>query len=297
MPIAGQARDNDRAAVIGVVLMVGVALLSAADAVIVRSLAPGVHPFLMGFTRALFGLLVFLPFLLMRPGILRSNFGFLHVLRAGLKLASLIAFFFAFSLSPLADVTAIAFTAPIFVTLGAWLFLSEKPRRLRVIAVGIGFVGVLLVLRPGQGEGVSPGLMFALAGALLTAVIQILLKPMTGRDKPMTLVAWNLIATVPIALIPALLVWVTPSPAEWALLALQGALGALTMGLVTVAFSMAEASLLVPIDFLRLPVVALMGYLLFAQTVPIWTLVGGTVIFGATLLMAQSARNRPARLM
>jgi len=297
MPSGHRAKDSERAALIGVGLMLAVATLGAIDAVIVRTLAPDVHPFVMGFTRALFGLLAFLPFLLRRPHILRSNFRWLHLLRAALKLASLIAFFFAFALAPLADVTAIAFTSPIFVTVAAWLFLSERPQALRIAAVVLGFGGVVMVLRPGQGDGVSPGLLYALGGALLLAVIQFLLKPMTGRDRPDTLVAWNLIATVPIAAVPAALVWVTPAPWEWGLLALQGVLGAMAMAMITQAFSMAEASLLVPMDFLRLPLVAAIGYLMFAQTVPVSTWIGGTAIFAATLMMARSARNRPARVM
>jgi drug/metabolite transporter (DMT)-like permease len=284
--------DRDKSALVAVGLMMIVAALGAIDAVIVRKVSPELHPFMIGFTRALFGCLAFLPFILMRPRILRSQFRFLHALRAALKLASLIAFFFAFAQAPLADVTAIAFAAPIFVSMGAWVFLAESPRRLRVIAVIVGFVGVLLVLRPGQGEAVPLGLLFALAGALLTAVIQLMLKPMTGRDRPETLVAWNLIVTVPIAAIPALLVWMQPDLITWGLLILQGVLGALNMGLVTKAFSMAEASLLVPIDFLRLPFVAVLGYLMFGQIVPLSTWLGGAAIFVATILMARSARVR-----
>jgi drug/metabolite transporter (DMT)-like permease len=191
-------------------------------------------------------------------------------------------------------VTAIAFTAAIFVTAGAWIFLSEPPRGLRVLAVAVGFVGVLFVLRPGQG-GISTGLMLALLGALLTAVIQLMLKPMSGRDSTETLVAWNLILTVPIALVPALLFWKAPTPGQWLLLAVQGALGALTMGLVTRAFSLAEASLIVPIDFLRLPIVAFLAFAIFGQTVPETTWIGGAVIFLATVIMTRTARRRPER--
>jgi drug/metabolite transporter (DMT)-like permease len=295
MTSARWASDNDRAALIGVLLMVVVAVLGAIDAVIVRMLSPGVHPFLMGFTRALFGLLFVLPWIVSRPGILQSHYGFRHVLRAALKLGSLVAFFAAFASAPLADVTAIAFTAPIFVTLGAWAFLGEAPRAARVLAVAIGFVGVLMVLRPGQHDGIPFGLAMALLGALLTAVIQLILKPMSARDSTQTLVAWNLIATVPIAAIPAILFWSPPTIAEWGLLGLQGVLGALNMGLVTRAFSLAEASLIVPIDFLRLPAVAALGFLVFGQTVPLTTWLGGIAIFGATLLMARSARNRRDR--
>jgi drug/metabolite transporter (DMT)-like permease len=289
-----RAVENDRSALVGMGLMLLVAIFGAFDAVIVRSVSPDVHPFVIGFTRSLFGLLVVLPWILSRPAMLRSNYRYQHALRAALKLASLVAFFAAFALAPLADVTAIAFTAPIFVTAGAWIFLSEPPRGLRVLAVAVGFVGVLFVLRPGQG-GISTGLMLALLGALLTAVIQLMLKPMSGRDSTETLVAWNLILTVPIALVPALLFWTAPTPGQWLLLAVQGALGALTMGLVTRAFSLAEASLIVPIDFLRLPIVAFLAFAIFGQTVPETTWIGGAVIFLATVIMTRTARRRPER--
>jgi drug/metabolite transporter (DMT)-like permease len=224
---------------------------------------------------------------------LRSNFRVLHGLRAALKLLSLVAFFAAFATAPLADVTAIAFAAPIFVTIGAWCFLGESPRALRVLAVLLGFAGVLLVLRPGEQGGMSTGLVFALLGALLAAVIQLLLKPMAAKDRTETLVAWNLILTVPIAAVPAIWFWTPPTLAAWGLLALQGALGALNMALVTRAFSLAEASLLAPIDFLRLPIVAGLGFALFGEISPLPTWLGGMVIFGATLLMARTARRRP----
>jgi drug/metabolite transporter (DMT)-like permease len=123
-------------------------------------------------------------------------------------------------------------------------------------------------------------------------VIQLMLKPMSGRDSTQTLVAWNLIWTVPIAAIPAWYFWAPLTGGEWGLLALQGVLGVVNMALVTRAFALAEASLIVPIDFLRLPAVAALGFLLFGQTVPATTWIGGAVIFAATLIMARSARFR-----
>jgi len=246
----------------------------------------------MGFTRALFGMLTVLPRVLLRPQIMRSHFRFRHVLRATLKLFALVAYFAAFARAQLADVTAIAFTAPIFVTVGAWAFLSEKPQALRIAAVVVGFLGVLFVLRPGQTGGPPTGLLFALLGAVLTATIQLILKPMSARDSAETLVAWNLIVTVPIAAIPAVFFWTTPTPTEFALLALQGVLGAVAMTSVTRDCALAAVSLITPIDFRRLPLVALLGYLFFAQTVPPTTWIGGAVIFSAAMLMARSARRR-----
>ncbi|WP_425098702.1 DMT family transporter [Tropicibacter sp. S64] len=289
--IPRQTPDKDRRAALAVGLMVIVALFQAVDAVIVRQLSPQVHPFTIGFARALFGLLLVLPWMVTRKGILTSSYRFRHVLRAALKLAALVAYFFAFALAPLADVTAIAFTAPIFVTLGSWLLLGEKPRLLRIIAVVVGFAGVMIVLRPGQ-TGIPEGLLYAILGALLTAVIQLILKPMSARDSTETLVAWNLIVTVPLAAIPLIWFWTAPTPFEWLLLAIQGALGALSMAFVTHAFSLAEATLIAPLDFLRLPMVAGAAWLVFGQAVPVTTWIGGVVIFAATLLMARSARTR-----
>ena len=282
---------QDRNALLGIALMVLVSAMMAVDSVLVRLLSPGVHPFVMGFTRALFGLAIIVPWIIRRKEILKTEYRSVHVVRAALKLAALVCFFFAFAAAPLADVTAIAFTSPIFVTLGAWIFLSESPQASRILAVVIGFAGVLVILRPGQAS-MPPGLVFALAGAVLTAAIQLILKKMAARDASETLVAWNLILTVPIAAVPALLVWSTPTPFEWAILAVQGMLGAVTMFLATRAMALAEASLITPFDFFRLPFVALLGYLIFAQAVPVSTWVGGTIIFVASLLMARSARRR-----
>lgn len=294
MPTTAQDHDPDRHAAIAVGLMVIVAIFQAVDAVIVRQLSPAIHPFTIGFARALFGLLLLIPWILTRRQLLHSHYRFRHALRAALKLGALVSFFAAFALAPLADVTAIAFTAPIFVTIGSWIFLGEKPRRLRIMAVLAGFVGVMIVLRPGQ-NGVPAGLYYAILGALLTAVIQLILKPMSARDSTETLVAWNLILTVPIAAVPLIWFWTEPTPIQWSLLALQGFLGAASMFMVTRAFSLAEATLIAPLDFLRLPMVAVAAWIVFAQTVPFTTWIGGAVIFAATLMMARSARTRAVK--
>lgn len=275
----------------GVFLMVVVAILASIDAVIVRSVSPDVHPFVISFTRALFGLIAILPWILARPQILRSRYRALHAIRAALKLAALTAFFAAFAQASLADVTAIAFTAPLFVTIGAWWLFSEKPKKIRILAMVFGFLGVLLVLRPGQGGFISNGLLLALLGAFFSATVQLMLKPMSRRDQTQTLVAWNLILTVPIAAVFAAFVWESPTMEQWRLLALQGVLGAISMGCVTQALASAEASLIAPLDFLRLPFVALLAYLFFGQSVSSTTWLGGGMIFAATFIMAQSARE------
>lgn len=267
------------------------ALLAAFDAAIVRALGGAVHPFVIGFFRAAFGALAILPMVLARPAVLRTSHPIAqHALRAAIKLLALVAFFAAFAEGPLADVTAIAFTSPLFVVLGAALMLGERLGPGLVLALALGLAGAVAVIGPGAG-GVTPAMAFALVGAMLTALIQLMLKSMSGGDGTATLVAWNLLLTAPLALVPALLFWTTPTLWELALLALQGAMGAANMALMTRAFGLADAAVVAPVDFLRLPLTAAMAFALFGEVAGPATWAGGAVICLAALLAARAGRR------
>jgi len=282
----------DQRSLLGVSLMVLVAGFSAVDAVLVRFLSGDVHPVVMAFTRAAFGALAMLPWILSRPGIMRTSRHWLHVLRATLKLGSLIALFAALASAPLATVTAIGFAAPLFVTVGAWILFRETPRATRIAGALLGFVGIVVLLRPTGGE-MNVALIYALISALLVGTIQLMLKYMGRTENADTLVAWNLVVTVPIALIPAIWFWATPTPFEWMLLGLQGALGAGNQFLVTKAFQLADASLVAPVDFLRLPFVAAAAYLFFGEVSDQATWIGAGLIVVAIFMIAASSRIRP----
>lgn len=283
----------------GVGLMAFVALINAVDACLVRVLSPDVHPFVMGFTRTLFGAITILPMILRDPAILRSRWRGMHILRAVLKLGSLVALFAALAGAPLATVTAIGFAAPVFVTIGAWIFLGESPHPVRICAAALGFIGVLVILRPGAAgpdAETTIFLLLALLSAAMTAAIQILLKVMGRRDKAGTLVVWNLLATVPIAAIPAAFFWTPFGPEVWLLLAVQGAIGAANQTLATRALQLADASLVAPVDFLRLPLVAALAYAFFGEVVGAAVWIGAIFILGATVMIgatASRARTEP----
>lgn len=281
-------RKSDKPA-LAVALMMIVALLTAMDATIVRLLANQVHPFVIGFFRSLFGLLVVLPLIIRRVDLAGSPYRWLHGIRAGMKLLALVSFFVAFANAPLAEVTAISFTAPIFLTLGGWLLFRERLLVSHALALFIGFGGMLFLMQPGNGS-VSIALLFAVAGALITASIQLILKRMSAHDTTERLVAWNLLTMVPIAFLPAIIFWTTPTLSQLALLIVQGLLGALNMTLVTRALSMAGVSLIAPLDFLRLPLVAALAYFMFGEIPEASTWIGAAVIFSATLLVAGSTR-------
>jgi drug/metabolite transporter (DMT)-like permease len=107
-------------------------------------------------------------------------------------------------------------------------------------------------------------------------------------------VAWNLIVSVPLAAIPAIWFWSWPSPWQWALLALQGAIGTFSQIGATRAFQLADASLIAPMDFLRLPLVALVGWIAFAQVPPGATYIGGAIVFVGILVLTMGVRVRSA---
>jgi len=281
---------ENRQILVATQLMIVAALLAAIDIIIVRLLTEDLHPFLIAFFRSLFGLLFISPWILKKRSVLKTHYSYRHVFRAGFKLLSLVAFFIAITTAPLVDVTTIAFTAPIFVMVGAWFFLGEKPVIGRIFAVMCGFGGVLFVLQPGQGI-VSTALLFALAGAILAAVIQLMLKGMSRQDSTNTLVAWNLIATVPLAAIPLFWFWTTPTWEQLGLLMLQGVLGALNMATVTRAFALAEASFVSPLEFLRLPAIALFAFLFFDEVASLTTLIGAGIIFLSILFMGKNNRS------
>ncbi len=280
-----------QSAILAVGLATMGACLSAVDAAIVRSLNGGVHPFVIAFFRAFFGALAVAPLLLWRPSVLKSVYSLRqHALRAGLKLVTLIAFFAAFAIGPLTDVTAIAFTSPVFVVLGAALMLGERLGALKIATIAVGFAGALVIVGP-AGTGLTWAMGFALCGAVMQAVIQLMLKSMSSGDSTATLVTLNLFLTVPMAALVAAPVWVTPDMQQISLLALQGVLGAACMALMTHAFSLADASIVAPVDFLRLPLIALLGWLLFAETARLSTWIGGGMICAAALIASRASRR------
>jgi drug/metabolite transporter (DMT)-like permease len=140
-------------------------------------------------------------------------------------------------------------------------------------------------------------LTYALIGSAVTAAIQLMLKMMARHDSTQTLVSWNLVVMVPLAALPAMFVWATPTLTQLALLATQGVLGALTMSLMTRALGMADASLLAPIDFIRLPIIAIFAFLFFNELAGIETWMGAGLIFVSTLLVAGGAHSSRRKLL
>jgi drug/metabolite transporter (DMT)-like permease len=268
-------------------LMLVVAACNATDTVIIRIVAEDLHPLEIGFFRNLFSLLLILPWLYRAgPGVFRTSRLSIHVARAVIKLAALVSLFYAITIMPLADVTAIAFTTPLFVALGAVLFLGETMRFRRWSAILVGFLGVLVVLRPGTAM-FDPRMLAAVASAIGLAAIALLLKFLAGREPLVTIVGLNLVITVPLALLLTLPVWITPGVDLLGLMMLQGALGALGQFSAARAMALADASFLMPIEFVRLPLVVILAYVAFGELADLWTWAGAALIFVSTFYLAR----------
>jgi drug/metabolite transporter (DMT)-like permease len=265
---------------------------------VIRVVSEDIHTFEVVFFRNLFGLLAMLPLLGgVGLGMFRANNPGQLMLMSTWHLLGMVCYFLAILYLPIAEVTALSFSKPLFATVGAALILHEIVRARRWSAVALGLVGVLIVLQPGA-QTISRYAGLVLLGALLGAATSLMVKRLTATDGVSTIVWYQALFATVLALPLCLLQWRTPDPTGWLLLLAIGALGTLSWLSMTRAFFLADASAVVPFEFLRLPFAALVAYLWFAEVPSVWTWIGGAVIFGAAAYIAERearlARNRAA---
>ncbi len=275
----------------GVVYMLLAAVCYTITTMIIRVLTRDVHVFEIAFFRNLFGLIAMWP-LVWRAGMgsLRTSRLGLHGARTLLNLLAMVAFFHAIITLPLADATAINFAMPLFVSVGAVLVLGEIMRIRRWTAVIIGFIGVLIVVRPSP-SALQLDARAALVSALSMAVVVLIVKVLARTESPNSIVVINLLMVTPISLIAALFVWTTPSMTTLGLMAVHGSLGTFGQLFLTRALAVGDASLMTPFEFVRLPMAGLGAWFVFGEVADIWTWVGGAVIFASTAYIAQREAN------
>ncbi|MEX2642072.1 MAG: DMT family transporter [Acetobacterales bacterium] len=252
----------------------------------------GLHALNAVFWRSVFGAAILLP-LFLRSGLshLRSARPGLHLCRISFNAFAQITFFWGVSLTPLAKVAALSFTAPLFATVIAVVFLGEVIRARRITALVIGFAGVLLIVQPGV-VAIDQGLVMLLTSALLWSITLNLLKMLSASESPLTMTFYLSVAMIPITLVGALFVWQTPTPEQFFWLVWIGALGSFGQMLLAQAFKHSDATALMPLDFTKLIWAVILGLLIFAEIPDVWTLIGGTIIFASTTYITM----REARL-
>ncbi len=270
-----------------VLLMLGSASLFALMAVVIRLASAQLHPFQITFFRSAFGALFALPLLYVHGWqLLRTpRLGF-YIMRCVLGMGGMLAGFWAIVNLPLAEAVALSYSSPLFVTIGAVLFLGEVVRRRRWSAVLVGFIGVLVIVRPGSAAFTAASLI-ALLAAGMSGAVTISIKSLTGSEPADRIVLLTTLLWVPLSLPAALPVWQWPHSDIWPWLVLSGALGTGGHYCWTRALRLADVSLLAPFSYLQLLIVAVLAWWIFGEDVDRYTAAGAAIIIGASLYIAQ----------
>ena len=216
-----------------------------------------------------------------------------HVLRNVVHYAAQYGWFVALTLIPLAQVVSIEFTMPIWSAALAVAFLGERMSGRKWLAVVLGLVGVAVIVRPRAGE-LDPGQLIALAAALGFAVSVVLVKSLTRTDAAVAISFWMLVVQSVIGLVPALAVWQWPTAQAWGWVVVVAFCGTYSHYCFARAMQHAEATVVVPMDFLRVPLTALVGWLVYSERVDVYTALGVGLILAGNLLNV--LRTGPRRI-
>ena len=275
---------------IGWMLLSGIMFIGVTG--IVRYLGDEMHPIQAAFIRYAFGIVLVVPVIL-RVGLygLLSTRIHLHASRGLVHGIGVMLWFYAMSRLPIAEVTALGFTTPIFTAAGAMLILGERVKNYRVAGILVGFIGALIVLRPGL-RIIDFGAVAMLIAAPLFACSLLMAKVATKTESSSVIVALLSIFCTLTLLPLALVYWRTPTTEEWSLLFLTAIFATLGHYCLTRAFQSAELSALQPFSFLQLVWATLLGLVVFSEQPDLWLWLGaGVIVFSATWIGRQEVRS------
>lgn len=262
-------------------------------ATMAKALGQRLDSFQVAFFRCIFGFLFLLPFLIRAGGVtaLRTGVPHLHGARALTGVVAMMCGFYAITHLPLATATAITFTKPFFMIVLAVLFLGEAVRWRRWSATAVGFVGVLIIVRPGTGM-FEPAMLVAVLQALAIACSVTLVKKIPIREPHVTVLFYTAIVSTVVTAVPAALVWQSPSGEDWLLAVLIGGVGVASQACVVRGYRIGEATAMAPFDYSRLLFATGFGFVFFLEVPDLPTFVGAGVIIASTVYIAR----REARL-
>jgi S-adenosylmethionine uptake transporter len=262
-------------------------------AIAARQLSFHMGTFEILFFRSLVGLAIMAPLVLWnRVDVFAASRLGLQIGRNAIHFAGQFCWVVGVAVLPLAQVFAIEFTMPIWVAFMAAFFLRERLTGPRIVAVIGGFIGVLIIVRPGLA-GFNPASVVVLAGAIFFAASVVMTKVLTRTDSTLAILFFMAVVQLPMGLVPALRDWVTPGIAELPWILLIGGAALTAHYTLTRALRIADASVILPIDFMRVPIVAVVGFLLYAEALDPWVFVGALVIFLSNYCVVR-AESRPS---
>ena len=283
-----QAMD---AAARGVLLVSAGSLTLVVMAAVVKQLGhriPSTEIFLF---RSMIGFLFILPLFVRDPlEPLRTKRHWMHLLRGATGTAGNICFFWTVTHMLLADAMALQFSRPLFMIPLAVILLGEVAGLRRSIMAVVGFIGIALYARPFTA-GFEPGAFVGAAGALFGALVVIWIKRLATSEPVRVIMFYYAFWTTVLSLVPALIVWVTPTWSELALLVMVGFLGISGQGLMTKGLTQGDATVLVPLDYSRIVYSAALGYFLFGELPGPWSLAGMALIVASSLYLVLSERR------
>ena len=245
--------------------------------------------------RSVIGFVMLLPLVFLAGGFaaMRTRRPWLHIGRNAAHYAGQFAWLYALAMIPLAQLISIEFTTPIWTALLAVFFLDEKLTRPRLTAILLGLIGIVIIVRPGLTT-VQPGHVIVLGAAVAFGISLVMVKSLTRTDNVVRIIFWMLIIQSVIGFLPAILVWQTPPAGLWLWILLIAFTGTFSHYCLAQALAHADATLVSPIDFLRVPLSALIGWLLYQEQIDIWTAAGAILILAGNLLNLQVRPSREA---
>lgn len=281
--LAGLSRNTQ-----GALWMLLSAVTFSAMATLIKFLGDDYPAALQTFYRQLAGVVILLPVILRhrgaafatsRPGIL--------IFRASAGTIGVILSFYAFQNMPLADANALSFTRTLWLVPLAIFVVREKVGALRIGAAVVGFLGVLLMVRPGAGGEFAVGVpaLAMLASSFLFALTVTGMKVLTRDHAPRVILVWSAFLGLAFSLPGAALTWRVPEPVDLALLAAMGVIGVINQACYIKGMSLGDAAAMAPIDYTRLIFTAAIGFFLFSEIPTVWTIVGALVVAGSTLFI------------
>lgn len=299
MPAVSSSTESAHHSILGAGLKLGSVFCFSGMAACVKALGPAVPPGEVVFVRGLISMLV-VAVVAWRAGglvLLRTRNWRAHASRSLAGSLSMFCWFIALTLIPLAEMTAISFTVPLFLTVLAMTLLGERIRAYRWTALAVGFAGVLAIVGPdiaSPGDS-SLGVGIALLAAVLAAFAQMFVRRMSGHEHALTITFYfflcsSLLALATLPFFP----WPEPTPRQWLLLGLTGILGVLGQLAMTYAYRYAEASLLAPLDYLSMLLAIAIGFYLFGELPRASTWIGAPLVIasGAIILWREYTRMR-----
>jgi len=259
-----------------------------------RAIMPALDVFQVMEMRSVIRWFILLPLGLAAGGFkaMRTRRPLQHIGRNVVHYAGQYAWLMALTMIPLAQLMSIEFTSPIWGALLAVLFLGERMSARKIAAIVFGIVGVVIIVRPGMSP-VDPGHLIMLAGAVCFGVSVVMVKSLTRTDSVVAIIFWMLIIQSVIGLVPAIAVWRTPETWMWPWILVVSFTGMSSHYCMARALSHADATVVMPMDFLRLPLSAVIGFLLYSERIDGFTALGAALILTGNLFNLQRRAKEP----